>query len=58
MYLLYVDDSGLVTDKNCRHCVLADLAIHETKTFRVQRNIDEIVLKELGRSDVELYGAI
>jgi hypothetical protein len=56
MYLLYVDDSGLVTDKNCRHCVLAGFAIRETKTFHVQRNIDEIVLKELGRYDVELHG--
>jgi hypothetical protein len=56
MYLLYVDDSGLVTDTNCRHCVLAGFAIRETKTFYVQRNIDEMVLKELDRADVELHG--
>ena len=35
MYLLYVDDSGLATDKNCKHCVLAGLAIRDTKMSRL-----------------------
>ena len=56
MYLLYVDDSGLVTDKNCQHCVLAGFAIRETQTYWVQQAIDDIVLKHTGRVDLELHG--
>lgn len=54
--MLYIDDSGLVTDNHCQHCVLAGFAIREIKTFYVQQNIDEMVLKALGRSDIELHG--
>jgi hypothetical protein len=56
MYLLYVDDSGLVTDKNCQHCVLAGFAIRETQTYWVQQAIDNIVTQHLGISDIELHG--
>ena len=56
MYLLYVDDSGLETDKKCQHCVLAGFAIRETKTYWVQKAIDNIITQHLGISDIELHG--
>ena len=56
MYLLYVDDSGLATDKNCQHCVLAGFAIRETQTYWLQSDIDNIIERHLGVSDIELHG--
>jgi len=56
MYLLYVDDSGNVSDKNCQHCVLAGFAIRETQTYWVQQAVDNIVVQNLGISDIELHG--
>lgn len=56
MHLLYIDDSGLVTDSHCRHCCLAGFAIRDTQTFFVQQDIDAILQRLLGRTDVELHG--
>ena len=56
MYLLYVDDSGLQTDKSCQHCILAGFAIREGQTYWVQQAIDNIVAQHLGISDIELHG--
>ncbi|WP_158275909.1 DUF3800 domain-containing protein [Hallerella porci] len=56
MYLLYVDDSGLATDKNCKHCVLAGLAIRDTKTFYVQQDIERILAKHPDCKNLELHG--
>ena len=56
MYLLYVDDSGLVSDKKCMHCVLAGFAIRETKTYWVQQAVDNIIIKHLGTPNVEIHG--
>jgi hypothetical protein len=38
MYLLYIDDSGLSSDKSCQNCVLAGFAIHEAQTYWVQQD--------------------
>lgn len=57
MYLLYVDDSGLATDKNCKHCVLAGLAIRDTKTFYVQQDVEKILAKYPDCKNLELHGA-
>lgn len=56
MYLLYIDDSGLSTDKNCNHCVLAGLAIRDTKTFFVQQDIERILNKYPNCKKLELHG--
>ena len=56
MYLLYVDDSGSERDKKCRHCILAGFAIRENQTYWVQEAVDEIVMRHLGTSDIELHG--
>lgn len=56
MYLLYVDDSGLVTDKNCKHCVLAGFAIRDVRTFYVQQDIEKILGKYPDCKNLELHG--
>ena len=56
MYLLYVDDSGLATDKNCKQCVLAGLAIRDTKTFYVQQDVERILAKYPDCKNLELHG--
>lgn len=56
MYLLYIDDSGQLTDNNCQHCVLAGFAIREAQTYWVQQAIDNIITQYLGTSDIELHG--
>jgi hypothetical protein len=56
MYLLYVDDSGLVSDKNCQHCVLAGFAIRDAQTYWVQQAVDNIVTQHLGTTNIELHG--
>jgi hypothetical protein len=55
MYLLYVDDSGLPTDKKCRHCVLGGYAIYESKTYFLQQEIDALIERHFGRINIELH---
>jgi hypothetical protein len=43
LYLLYVDDSGAVDDKNCEHCVLAGFSVYETRTYWIDKAISDIV---------------
>ena len=43
MYLLFVDDSGSVDDKNIKHCVLAGFAVYETRPFWIEKAIDDLV---------------
>jgi hypothetical protein len=58
LYLLYVDDSGSVDDKKCEHCVLAGFAVYETKTFWIERAINNIVAKYLPTyPDIEVHGS-
>jgi hypothetical protein len=53
-----VDDSGQVDDKNCNHCVLAGFAVFETKTFWIEKAINDIVSKHLPTyPDIEIHGS-
>lgn len=45
MYLLYVDDSGGVDDKNCKHCVLTGFSVYETRAYWIDKAISDIVCK-------------
>ena len=55
MYLLYADDSGVSSDPNVKFSVLAGFATFENQTFWIQKAVDEIMLKHIGREDLELH---
>ena len=55
MYLLYADDSGVSSDPNVKCSVLAGFLTFENQTFWIQKAVDEIMLKHIGRSDLELH---
>lgn len=57
MYLLYADDSGVVFDPNVKYSVLAGFATFESHTYWIQKAIDFIMEKHLGRIDVELHAS-
>jgi hypothetical protein len=58
MYLLYVDDSGSVDDKNCKHCILAGFAVFETKTYWIEKTINDIIAKYIPTyPDIEIHGS-
>jgi hypothetical protein len=58
MYLLYIDDSGLVVDKRCNHCVLAGFAVYETKPYWIEQALNAIVNNYLPTyPDIELHGS-
>jgi hypothetical protein len=58
VYLLYIDDSGSVTDKKCNHCVLAGFAVYETKPYWIERALNTITNKHLpSYPEVELHGS-
>jgi ribosomal protein S20 len=57
VYMLYIDDSGLSTDKQDKYCVLAGFATREDKNYWIQKNIDALVTDHTGRSDIELHGS-
>lgn len=57
MYLLYADDSGVVSDPNVNYSVLAGFATFENQTFWIQKAVDDIMLKYTGRSDLELHAS-
>jgi hypothetical protein len=58
MYLLYIDDSGSVTDTKCNHCVLAGFAVYETKPYWIEKTLNDIVNKYLPTfPDVEIHGS-
>ena len=54
MYLLYADDSGVSSDPNVKYSVLAGFSTFENQTFWIQNAVDEIMLKHIGRSDLEI----
>lgn len=57
VYLLYIDDSGAIGDKNCTHCVLAGFAIYETQTYWLGKAVDNIMQKYFPSfSGIELHG--
>ena len=57
MHLLYADDSGVVSDPNTKHSVLAGFATFESQTYWIQKAIDSIMEKHLGRTDIELHAS-
>ena len=57
MYLLYADDSGVASDPNVNYSVLAGFAIFENQTFWIQKAVDDIMLKHIGRADLELHAS-
>ena len=57
MHLLYADDSGVVSDPNTKYSVLAGFATFESQTYWIQKAIDSIMEKHLGRTDVELHAS-
>ena len=57
MYLLYADDSGVSTDPTVKYSVLAGFATFENQTFWIQKAVDDIMLKHIGRSDLELHAS-
>ena len=54
VYLLYADDSGVSSDPNVNYSVLAGFATFENQTFWIQKAVDDIMLKHIGRADLEL----
>lgn len=53
VYLLFVDESG--THGAPAHAfVLGGIALHEDDTVRLQRNLDELVIRHLGHTPVNL----
>ena len=57
MHLLYADDSGVVSDPNTKYSVLAGFATFESQTYWIQKAIDSIMEKHLGRTDIELHAS-
>jgi hypothetical protein len=57
MYLLYADDSGVASDRNAKYSVLAGFATYESQTYWIQKEIDTIMEKYLGRADIELHAS-
>jgi hypothetical protein len=57
MYLLYADDSGNSSDPNVKHSVLAGFTTYEDQTFWIQKAVDDIMLKHIGRTDLELHAS-
>lgn len=57
MYMLYIDDSGSLTNPNDKCCVLAGFVVREDQNYWIQKNIDDLVTTHMGRSDLELHGS-
>jgi hypothetical protein len=57
MYLLYADDSGVASDPNAKYSVLAGFATFENQTYWIQKAVDSVMEKYLGRTDVELHAS-
>ena len=57
MYLLYADDSGVVSDPNGKVSVLAGFVTTEIQTYWIQKAVDDIMLKHIGRTDLELHAS-
>lgn len=59
MHLLYVDESGCVSDPSQKHFVLAGVSVFERKTHWVEQKLNEIALR-FSPSDpheIELHGS-
>ena len=54
LYLLYADDSGVTSDPDVKYSVLAGF---ENQTYWIQKAVDDIMLKYIGRADLELHAS-
>lgn len=59
MHLLYVDESGSVTDASQKYFVLAGVSVFERTTHWIEKSLDEIAHKvdPVSPQDVELHGS-
>lgn len=59
MHLLYVDESGTVSDPNQKHFVLSGISIPEKKTYWVEQDMNKIASRFNANSpyDIELHGS-
>lgn len=57
MYLLYLDDSGTISDPTCQFCIFAGFSLFETETHWVEQDIETIVQKYCLPPDVEFHGS-
>jgi len=57
VYMLYVNDSGSPTSPTDKYSVLAGFATPEDQNFRIQQNIDELVIRYTGMIDIEIRGS-
>ena len=57
MYLLYADDSGVTSDPDVKYSVLTGFATFENQTYWIQKAVDDIMLKYIGRADLELHAS-
>ena len=59
MFVLYLDDSGSVKNRNERHFVLAGIAVYERQAYHLIGSVDNFVSSlNLGEvHDVELHGS-
>lgn len=55
VFLLYADDSGVTSDPDVKYSVLAGFATFENQTYWIQKAVDDIMLKYIGRADLELH---
>ena len=58
MYLLYLDDAGVVQDRNEKHFILAGIAVFERQAYWLQNALDDVA-GTLGHPDpdaLELHG--
>lgn len=57
MYLFYADDSGVTSDPNVKYSVLAGFTTFENQTYWIQKAVDDIMLKHIWRTDLELHAS-
>ena len=57
MYMFYVNDSGSSTSPTGKYSVFAGFATQEDQNYRIQQNIDELVNRHTGMTDLEIYGS-
>ncbi|MGP1602253.1 DUF3800 domain-containing protein [Treponema sp.] len=57
MYLLYADDSGNASDPDTKYSVLAGFATYEDQPFWIEKAVDEIMFRHIGRTDLELHAS-
>lgn len=57
MYLLYLDDSGLIDDPASNFCVIAGCSVFETKTHWIEQDMNEIAQRYFPNFEIEFHGS-